>query len=118
MILDQRFDSETCETVPQDPTDCVLVFPEAKNFLVFEGNLGHGVLESVSSDERMTLLVNWWTSQPQVCSLLVAEECEKPWMTIACYLFRLWQALSAWELSHLIFLSSPSCSVSLVHICS
>jgi hypothetical protein len=66
MILDQLFDSSTCKPVPQDPSECVMIFPEARNFLIFAGDLAHGVLDSVCLDVRMTLLINWWTSKPQV----------------------------------------------------
>lgn len=33
---------------------------------VFDGGLGHGVLDSVSVGQRITMLVNWWDHKPMV----------------------------------------------------
>ena len=40
--------------------------PRRNNFLLFDGRLGHGVLDTLSGDLRMTLLVNWWHHKPLV----------------------------------------------------
>lgn len=52
--------------MPEDPTCCYLVYPLAGSYCIFDGRLGHGVLDSFSGSRRATLLVNWWTHQPQV----------------------------------------------------
>ena len=74
MLLQQRFDAKEGRAVPEDPDQSVLVFPQRNNFLVFDGGLGHGVLDGVSGDVRMTLLINWWTHRPQVWSSLLEHE--------------------------------------------
>jgi len=61
-------DVETGKTDPESPTSCVFVLPTAGKFCIFEGSLGHGVLDSSNSEKRATLLINWWTEQPQVNS--------------------------------------------------
>ena len=66
VVLQQLYNSLTRSAEPEDPNKCVLVFPSAGNFLVFDGALGHGVLDSVSEEVRMTLLINWWDHQPEV----------------------------------------------------
>lgn len=43
-----------------------MVFPAANAYLVFDGSLAHGVLGSFYHGKRATMLVNWWTEQPQV----------------------------------------------------
>lgn len=65
VLLQQLFDADAGEPVPENPSRCVLVFPQRANFLVFDGALGHGVLDGVGSDTRMTLLINWWDHQPE-----------------------------------------------------
>jgi hypothetical protein len=70
-VLDQRFDSVTGRASPEDPTTCAVVLPHEGNFLVFDGELGHGVLESAETSVRMTLLVNWWSKQPIVRFLFI-----------------------------------------------
>lgn len=71
VVLWQHYDIAAGCARPEEPECCALVFPRQGNLLLFDGTLGHGVLESVSKAERMTLLINWWTHQPQVSSLQV-----------------------------------------------
>lgn len=66
VILDQTFNNQTRQTTPDPPTACALVWPRANTYCVFDGRLGHGVLDSCSSSKRITFLVNWWTHRPQV----------------------------------------------------
>jgi hypothetical protein len=44
----------------------MLVWPLKGTYCLFDGRLGHGVLDSCSSSTRATLLVNWWTQCPLV----------------------------------------------------
>jgi hypothetical protein len=67
VVVEQRYDSDQRCTVPAQPEHTALVFPHQGNFLTFAGDLGHGVIESLDEGLRMTLLINWWTHQPQVC---------------------------------------------------
>jgi hypothetical protein len=66
VILDQVFDQQQGCPVPDAPSSSMLVWPLKGNYCLFDGQLGHGVLDSCSSSIRATLLVNWWTGCPQV----------------------------------------------------
>lgn len=66
MVVDQEFDNERGRAQPSDPQQCVLIYPRRGAFAVFDGRLGHGVLGSAATDLRATLLINWWSHQPQV----------------------------------------------------
>ncbi len=66
VIVDQAFDQHRGEAMPDTPVRSMLVYPENGMYCLFEGHLAHGVLESCSQQDRATLLVNWWTRQPQV----------------------------------------------------
>eukprot|EP00210_Caulerpa_lentillifera_P001653 g1589.t1 len=65
VILDQKMDAKSGKTDPESPTSCVFVLPTTGKFCIFDGSLGHGVLDSSNSEKRATLLVNWWTEQPR-----------------------------------------------------
>lgn len=64
VILDQLFDIEH-GPVPDNPTGCVLAWPAANRYCIFDGRLGHGVLDSPCQDLRATLLINFWRTKPQ-----------------------------------------------------
>ena len=66
VILDQRFDAERGVTDPESPANCVFVPPSVGKYCIFDGALGHGVLDASNTDRRMTLLVNWWKEKPAV----------------------------------------------------
>lgn len=66
MIVNQRFDQEEGCTYPDNPEHSTLVFPTANHYCLFDGGLGHGVLECSHNDVRATFLVNWWEQRPQV----------------------------------------------------
>ena len=66
VVLDQRFDAEQGRPTPESPAASTLVFPLAGSYCLFDGALGHGVLDSGSSERRCTLLVNWWARKPEV----------------------------------------------------
>lgn len=53
--------------MPEAPLRSLLIYPETGLYCIFDGKLAHGVLESCSTQDRSTLLVNWWRHQPQVC---------------------------------------------------
>lgn len=100
-IVDQVFDQEAQEAVPETPERLALVFPKKVrgqdtspgssfvlggwaatsapiqmqgSFCVFDGRLGHGVLDSGSRSERRTLLVNWWVKQPRKIGRLTMDD--------------------------------------------
>lgn len=68
MIVDQRFDPEDGFTYPEHPDHSTLVFPAANAYCLFDGGLGHGVLDCGLDGVRTTFLVNWWERRPQVGS--------------------------------------------------
>ncbi|KAK9841653.1 hypothetical protein WJX74_009543 [Apatococcus lobatus] len=86
VIVDQAFDPDEGEAVPEMPVQSMLIYPETGLYCIFDGKLAHGVLESTSQQDRATLLVNWWTAQPQgiaaapprVQELLASSECSHP----------------------------------------
>ena len=81
VILDQRFDAEKGATYPESPANCVFVPPSAGKYCVFDGALGHGVLDSSNTERRMTLLVNWWKEKPSVNRLLFGCAKTTPFFT-------------------------------------
>lgn len=69
VVIDQEYDNATKKVYPDNPTACVLVWPRAAHYCVFDGALGHGVLDTCSQVQRVTFLVNWWRTRPQVWEL-------------------------------------------------
>jgi len=65
VVTNQRFDHETGRMAPSDPTTSTLVFPRANTYCVFDGRLGHGVLDCGHDGRRVTFLINWWKKKPQ-----------------------------------------------------
>ncbi|RMZ57572.1 hypothetical protein APUTEX25_001772 [Auxenochlorella protothecoides] len=66
VILDQRFDAELGAVTPPSPAWSTLSFPLAGNYCLFDGALGHGVLDAGDEAEmRATLLINWWQHRPE-----------------------------------------------------
>lgn len=65
VITDQRFDQDAGCTVPENPTCSTLAFPLENSYCIFDGQLGHGVLDCGHTQRRDTLLVNWWVEKPQ-----------------------------------------------------
>ncbi len=66
VIVNQRFDQEEGGVYPDHPDHSILVFPTANSYCLFDGGLGHGVLDCGHDELRVTFLVNWWEQQPQV----------------------------------------------------
>ena len=66
VVIDQRFDNKTKSAYPERPERCAFIWPQQNNLAVFDGALGHGVLDSAAKGERITMLINWWTYQPAV----------------------------------------------------
>lgn len=64
VLTDQVFDSEIGAPEPADPMTSTLVFPVENSYCIFDGRLGHGVLDSGLTSRRVTLLVNWWAHKP------------------------------------------------------
>ncbi|MDW3191846.1 MAG: hypothetical protein R8G66_05765 [Cytophagales bacterium] len=68
LVLDQSADPETREHRPQVPTHGAMSSPDHNQYLLFPGNLRHGVLsasdDNINDDVRMTLLINWWNKKP------------------------------------------------------
>ena len=69
-------DQQHCSAAHQEdtPRRSLLVYPRKNNFLLFDSRLGHGVLDTLSEDLRMTLLINWWHHKPLVSRLGPAAE--------------------------------------------
>jgi hypothetical protein len=65
VVNDQLYDQHTRSTIPEDPTSNTFIFPRENSYCVFDGRLGHGVLDSGCKEERMTLLINWWQTKPE-----------------------------------------------------
>ena len=78
VIQDQHFDQELQCAVPENPTKSTFVFPLVNRYCLFDGRLGHGVLEIPATTEqdnkRVTLLINWWRSKPENIHRLADEE--------------------------------------------
>ena len=67
-MIDQRYDNESREACPDKPERCALIWPLQNCLALFDGELGHGVLDSPAQGERVTMLINWWSYQPAVSS--------------------------------------------------
>jgi hypothetical protein len=64
-------DQQHCPATQQEQEDAtprrsLLAYPRENSFLMFDGRLGHGVLDTLSGGTRMTLLINWWHHKPMV----------------------------------------------------
>ena len=66
VINDQIFDQKLNRPTPHNPTRSSFVFPLRNTYCLFDGRLGHGVVDSRNTDKRVTLLVNWWTNRPKL----------------------------------------------------
>jgi hypothetical protein len=73
IILEQLYDQQLGQPVPSAPAKSMMVWPMKGTYCIFDGQLGHGVLDSCSSSIRATLLVNWWSRCPQVGSFLLCD---------------------------------------------
>jgi hypothetical protein len=61
VVLEQLFDAEEGRPAPDAPRRGALIFPRRGGYCLFDGRLGHGVLDSFDrSAPRATLLVNFW----------------------------------------------------------
>ena len=72
MLADQIFDNDLQAAVPEQPQTSTLIVPAANSLATFDGRLAHGVLTSQSAGLRATMLINWWTAQPQVHTVSAA----------------------------------------------
>ena len=55
------------------PRRSLLAYPRQNSLLLFDGRLGHGVLNTLRGGARMTLLINWWHHKPKVKPPSAAE---------------------------------------------
>lgn len=65
VIMDQRYDADLEECVPDIARRSAIVFPAFNNYCIFDGRLAHGVLDSRSNKIRKTFLINWWQKRPK-----------------------------------------------------
>lgn len=65
VVTNQAFDHTIGEPVPENPTSSTFVFPLRNSYCVFDGALGHGVLDCGNDSQRATLLINWWEKKPE-----------------------------------------------------
>lgn len=65
VVTDQKYDQDEGCMAPPNPTQSTLVFPATNAYCVFDGRLGHGVLDCGHDRRRATFLVNWWRDKPQ-----------------------------------------------------
>lgn len=80
VIIDQRYNAETQSVTPPDPTWSTLVLPVEGQYCIFDGALGHGVLDSPITTQRVTLLINWWKAQPRALTPLADVNVQSmPW---------------------------------------
>ena len=66
MIISQHFDNNSKSAQPEQPEHCAFIWPQRGTLAIFDGALGHGVLDSAAEGERITMLINWWKYQPAV----------------------------------------------------
>lgn len=67
VVVDQQHCSaKQREQEDATPRRSLVAYPRKNNFLMFDGRLGHGVLDTLSGGTRMTLLINWWQHKPMV----------------------------------------------------
>jgi len=65
VVVEQQFDNSKGCAFPPHPQKSALVWPQLNSLCVFDGRLGHGVLNSAAQEKRVTMLINWWAYQPQ-----------------------------------------------------
>lgn len=68
-------DQQHCSSGGQGetPRRSLLAYPCQNSLLMFDGRLGHGVLDTLGDSTRMTLLINWWHHRPKVKASFAAE---------------------------------------------
>ena len=49
VVINQVFDNEKKTSLPENPTETYLCYPESNSLLVFDGRLAHGVLDASST---------------------------------------------------------------------
>lgn len=65
LILDQ-WSPEGNGYTPEVPKEAELIFPERNKYLLFNGELLHGVIpgEDAPGTKRVTFLINYWSAKP------------------------------------------------------
>ncbi|GAB4814754.1 hypothetical protein N2152v2_001800 [Parachlorella kessleri] len=74
VIVNQRYNREEQYAYPDHPDHSTLVFPAANCYCLFDGGLGHGVLDCGHNEVRTTFLVNWWAQQPEAVQRVSEED--------------------------------------------
>ena len=63
---------------PEVPHEGFLSYPKRNRHVIFRGDLNHGVSHTLSmddnSEQRVTLLVNWWARKPMEPNCLVMTD--------------------------------------------
>lgn len=68
VVLAQRPTTNTwfnqLELIPPEATECDIMYPRINRYMLFRGDMLHGVLPSDDDQEmRTTLLINWWVNE-------------------------------------------------------
>lgn len=75
ILTNQAFKSTLNTPIPDDPTHTTLIFPVSNTYILFYGDLGHGVLDGADdAPERATLLINWWKERPKSLHRISVDE--------------------------------------------
>jgi hypothetical protein len=75
ILTNQAFNSTLNAPIPDDPTHTTLIFPVPNTYILFGGDLGHGVLDGADdAPERATLLINWWKERPKSIHRITVDE--------------------------------------------
>jgi len=75
ILTNQAFNSTLNAPIPDDPTHTTLLFPVPNTYVLFNGDLGHGVLDGAhDAPERATLLINWWKERPKSIHRITVDE--------------------------------------------
>mmetsp|Transcript_5884 Transcript_5884/g.20042 ORF Transcript_5884/g.20042 Transcript_5884/m.20042 type:complete len:127 (+) Transcript_5884:575-955(+) len=77
LVMDQVFDAATRGSSPETARRTLLAWPAWRQYLLFDGKLAHGVMNSSSHGLRMTLLINWWDHRPSEIDRVTAEDAAK-----------------------------------------
>lgn len=64
VVTDQTYNTKVAAIEPSKIERARIVIPRANRYLVFPGNLRHGVKKGEGNEMRHTFLVNWWNEKP------------------------------------------------------
>ena len=69
------------EMIPAEATECDIMFPRVNRYMLFRGDMLHGVMPSQEKEMRTTLLVNWWVGKRPL-----SPACSDPTATLLSHL--------------------------------